>query len=458
MLPIMRQIITKPKVINPKVFAFADRLRVGANPACLLIQGDSTANGTDEWFYLTMQWLASKFPAYSFVQRLWDDTHQNYSGTISYIQTGSNGDAYLETTGGAVEPLAIADSPGLRITGDLDVAVKVALTDWTPAAVSCLASKFGGAGKRGWFLGINVNGRPYLWFSANGTDLLGGQSSYTEANATPAFTDGQPYWVRVTVDVDNGASGHDIKYYTSTDGTTWTQLGTTITGAGTTSFYATDSVLHIGRRIGGNAMVGKIYKAVIRSGINGKIVASPDAGLAFPASVTTFVDAEKNTCTVGATPRGGSPMVMVLNASHPGAAVAYSTDVTRFALQTPIAPQLAFINYGHNNNDPTGFQAAFDGLCTQILTKYPNVGIIGVTQNPQTSPRTAEQIANHLSTQQQAIAALQAKGYGLVDAYKVMNSSPTTYTNADNGVHPVVVGSQIWAQTVEKYLQQTGKM
>ena len=437
-----------------------NRLVIGKEPACILVMGDSTGNETTEWFYKTMEWLANKYPAYTFLHHLWNDTNQSYN-TPTVLQTGSAGTAYI-TFGGVTSGLSIPDAAGLRVTGDLDVRVKVALNDWVPGAGDLvLASKFDGAPNRGWCFSIKGStGKVYLWWSANGTDLIGGSGTYAESSVSPTVADGAELWLRATLDVDNGASGHDVKFYTSTDGITWTQLGTTGAGVGTTSIYASTDELNFGCRTTHTVgfWAGKFYYGEVRNGINGAIIASPNPINAFPVGITTFKDVQGNTITVrgDATPANGSPGIFLLNASTPGAVITYSTDATRFAKQAAHEPQLSFISYGHNETSATGYQATYEGLCTQLLTKWANIGVVGVTQNPQKTPRTTTQINTHAQINRQIAQAMAKNNYGLVDAYRAFmdTGNPNSYINDADGVHPTVSGSQqLWANEAIKFLQ-----
>jgi len=439
---------------NRFVRALGNRLSMGVEPVCLLLQGDSTGNDNIEWFYQTMQWLALKFPAYTFLQRLWSDTHQNYSGAISTIQTGHTGDAYV-TVNGTTGNLSTPDAVALRIVGDLDVIVKIFADDWAcTSAGAILASKFGAAGDRGWAFGLeNGTGKLYLWWSVDGTNLLGGEGSAFRSSIVPTVTNGAELWLRCTMDVDNGAAGHTVKFYTSNDGITWTQLGTDCVGVGITSIFASTEVLYVGRRASGGFLAGKIYKAIIKAGIDGKIIASPDAGMAHPIGTTSIKDAEGNTWTIVGTTGGGSPCAMILNSSKPGAAANYSTDVTRFGLQTPIEPQLSFISYSHNEGTKIAYQSEYEGLATQILTKYPNAGIVCVTQSPQKTPRTVAEVNAHAVRNRQIALVAAKNGYGLVDAFRafIETGNPDSYIDSD-GVHPTLVADNLWANEAIKFL------
>jgi hypothetical protein len=184
----------------------------------------------------------------------------------------------------------------LDITTDLDLQVQVALDDWTPAANSALLYKWDNAGSSAAY-GLRVNattGRLILLWTENGSTVKSAQST-----VSPTVTDGSTLWVRATLDVDNGASGNDVKFFTSSDGTTWTQLGTTVTTAGVTSIYSGTGQVEIGGFAGGlSPSKGKFFRAIIKNGIDGTIVLDADASVITLPSQTTFVDRSSNAYTV----------------------------------------------------------------------------------------------------------------------------------------------------------------
>lgn len=188
--------------------------------------------------------------------------------TYGAIFPGANGD-YISTP----------DSAGLSFTGDGDFRACVALDDWTPAAIQSVASKRTGAGTRTWWFMVNTDGTLTLTTSADGTANI----AHTSTAATGA-TDGKVRWLRATIDVDNGAAGHDVIFYTSSESettppasVTWTKLGNTVTTAGTTSLFDSTAPVELGSVGGGvNPMAGRFFYAEIRNGIAGTIVADPN--------------------------------------------------------------------------------------------------------------------------------------------------------------------------------------
>jgi hypothetical protein len=448
------------KIGNRFVELMHSHLSAGLEPASFLIQGDSTGNADNEWVYETMQWLASKYPKYTFTNRVWNGINQGYD-VPTVIQTGTLGDAYIELKGvSGTDYITTPDKANIRVVGDLDVRVKFAMTNWTPSANSILICKWGLTGDRGWALGIAPNGHPYLWWSNDGTALLGGQGSAVECSVSPIIDNGSPIWIRVTLDVDNGAGGNTVKYYTSVDGFAWTQLGIDRITTGVTSIFTSINPLMIGARGAGTSdlATGYFYEAVVLAGIEGKVVASPNVDTQNKIVTSAFTDGESNVWTPSGTSAiNGSPGVTIFNASTPGASISYSIDATRFALQTPIEPILAFISYSHNEGTVINYQTTYEGLCNQLLTKYPYCGVVCVTQNPKIAPVDAYAIKAH-ARRNREIARLTGKNnYGLIDAYREFTSKSdlSLYISTSDGVHPNQAGEDLWRDVAINFLKST---
>lgn len=201
----------------------------------------------------------------------------------------------LLLTGVAPGRASTPDHASLDITGDIDIRVMVALNDWTPAARSVLIGKWGAAGTRSYLFTVEpTTGALRLFWSPDGSGTASNTSS-----ASPAVANGEAIGVRVTLDVDNGAGGRTVRFYTSTDGVFWTQLGTDQTTAGVVSIFSGAAPLEVGSQTAGTAdlMAGNMYSAEVRNGINGTIVAAPDFG-AQTAGATSFVDSTGKTWSI----------------------------------------------------------------------------------------------------------------------------------------------------------------
>jgi hypothetical protein len=213
-----------------------------------------------------------------------------------YMAHSTAAENYVYLSGAFTNYMSIPDNPPLDITGDLDIRVKVALDDWTPAATQTLIAKYNTTGnQRTYRLDVPSPGILTLVWSADGVNA-------NTANSTvgTGLADGAVKWVRATLDVDNGAGGRDVKFFLSDDGINWTQLGSTVTSAGVTSIYSSNTPQEIGSYNAGGASPakGKFYRAQVLNGIDGTVVLDADASVITLPSQTTFVDRSSNAYTV----------------------------------------------------------------------------------------------------------------------------------------------------------------
>jgi hypothetical protein len=218
--------------------------------------------------------------------------------------TGTN---YVYLPGVDGNRLSVPDAAALDITGDIDIRAYVALDDWTPAAFSNLISKRD-SGQISYSLGVNTNGVLNFAYTTDGTTSIANNSS-----VAPTITDGASLWVRATLDVDNGASGNDIKFFTSTDGTNWTQLGTTITTAGVTSIFSGTATVAIGARSSGTQfpLAGKVFRAQILDGIDGTTVLDVDTSVITAGNATSFTAVTGQTVTINRSTSGRKSVAVV---------------------------------------------------------------------------------------------------------------------------------------------------
>jgi hypothetical protein len=220
-------------------------------------------------------------------------------GTDDYLEVDNRYMAsgnYLYLPGINGNYASIPDSSALDVTGDIDIRVKVAFDDWTPDANNELIAKMASNNNRSWRLLLGSNTYLAFYWSADGTNQ-NGAICYTP----PGILDGTAKWVRVTLDVDNGASGNEVKFYLSDDGLNWTQLGLTTTNSGVSSIYNSTSNVEIGSAFVGiaNFARGKFYRAQIYNGISGTLVMDAN----FETKITsltqsTFTESSSNAATV----------------------------------------------------------------------------------------------------------------------------------------------------------------
>jgi hypothetical protein len=232
-------------------------LHRGQSTAIQLL-GDSTGDGTGagstptdvEWFNLLGDKLGTKFPGHNVVRMLWNDTNSNYD-LPTVAQAGPSGESYASFTG-VSSGMQFAASP---ITGDLRIEVKIRLTDYTGAASQVVCAQYTSSGNQvSWNFGLGTNSRPFFAWSTDGTT---GAVVSKSATATPTVTDGQWAWFAVEHDVDDGSGNNTVKFYTSPDGITWTQLGSTVTTANATTSgtkFASTGPYTIGSRDSSHAL------------------------------------------------------------------------------------------------------------------------------------------------------------------------------------------------------------
>jgi hypothetical protein len=347
------------------------------------------------------------------------------------VSTGSDGDRYI---GGST---ANAMIPATSVTGDLEVQFKVRLSDFTPAATAAIAGKNGSAGQRGWWAQFRTDGLIEYSWSNDGTALVSVVSS-----VAPSVVDGADIWVRVTHDIDNGATGNDVKFWTSTDGVTWTQLGTTRTTAGVTSIFdnsATPFQL-LGRGGGVVADSGvRGYALRVLNGIGGPPRVDLDMDF-LPLTGMTFLDFCGTTVTVATTgSRAGALGFAIFDGSLAGSGISYAGDDTRFPLLVPVTTDLAFINYGHTGGTTSGanYLPSFTSLRQRIESQAPFAHIMACIQNPQGAPRTTDQINAHADRQASIKTSMLGIGYGILDFYKsFIDNGGSLAVLLSDGVHP----------------------
>lgn len=203
-------------------------------------------------------------------------------GTDNSGSTGITGDKALLDIVGDIDIRVDLEvnAPSTWLTGNFDLVSKLADTD----------------ADRAWSV-ILIGGKIRLnWFE------LGTVASFKQAESialTGSATGRRA--IRVTLDVDNGAAGRTITFYTApTMAGPWTVLGSPIVQAGVTVIFASGGNLRFGAGRAGTVYTygepawSTYYAGEVRSGISGTPVAAPvwstqplDDG---PFSFATFPD------------------------------------------------------------------------------------------------------------------------------------------------------------------------
>lgn len=441
---------------SKKIAAAMRPLDVALGPLNLVVMGDSTGNATDEWVYLTALAAASKYPAHTHSYRLWNDTSQQYDQPVT-LATGTDGAAHVLTGSAATSwALEAADTAATSPAGDIDVRVKMNFNGTVFSAQAAIASKFGSAGNRTWRFEVTTGGNLFFEWSADGTTLINSTSTAAISGANLSAD----IWVRATLDVNNGAAGNDTKFYTSPDNSTWTQLGTTVTKAGTTSLFdSTSTTQFIGRGASSMAQQDhaiRFYECEVYASLDGTSrIVDIDVGAMIvtsaTAGVTTFVDDVGNTITVSkSTTSGtfvGASRMAWFNSSTSGKAIVYSSDATRYPKQAVATPGIAFISYSHNEGTDVLYRPDYKTLTDKLLVTNPDICICAIAQNREVSPSTTFFEHNLRCRQIAEFAASQ--GFELIDVYSSLLAADT---DTADGVHPTAVGMTKWHRLVANTL------
>ena len=212
---------------------------------------------------------------------------------------------YLPGTSGNY--VSTPDNLVLDITGDIDIAVRVAMTDWTPAASQALITKRLSPSNISYAFSVREGafaGKLLLTTSGDGSTTRNATSS-----VAVTVSDGEALWVRAT----RASSSGSTVFYTAPDSptypTSWTQLGTTIsTTAG--AIFAGTANLVVGSQSAGTLTMlnGTVYRAIVKDGIDETAVADFDATKFATSASTTCVAETGETWTLNTS---GSGTVLV---------------------------------------------------------------------------------------------------------------------------------------------------
>lgn len=173
------------------------------------------------------------------------------------------------------------DVAALDIVGDIDMRKECDPDTWRPDDFLAFARKYVTTGdQRSWAWWLTALGELRVRWSPDGT--IASAITITSTAVIPEASGRLA--IRWTLDVDNGATGNDVKFYTAASlAGPWTQLGATVTTAGVTSIFSSSAALEVGRMnssdlpgITDDPFAGRIHAFELRNGIDGTVVANPD--------------------------------------------------------------------------------------------------------------------------------------------------------------------------------------
>lgn len=268
----------------------------------------------------------------------WDDQYANgrhfkqASGAAQPIYLPFTGQQYMWSPAVSGNYASTPHASANDITGNIEFVMQLAADAWTGVGTRALMSKVNPntAAGEAYSLGITNTGVLQLAISD------GSVESAPVSTAAVPFSAGQTGWIKANWNVTGTA-----KFYTSTDGVIWTQLGTDVSATARTP-QSKNLPLEVGSRTGGIATFnGKIFRAQLYNGIGGTLVA--DFNPARWTSGTTFTASTGEVWTINST---GSKPAQIVDGPWllaDGAAHFMQTDAfniappyTLFALGRPI--------------------------------------------------------------------------------------------------------------------------
>lgn len=159
-----------------------------------------------------------------------------------------------------------ANSTSYQVT-NLDISTEVRPPDWASHPTTAIAARWDGfAGNwRSWLFLLRSDNKLELRWSTDGI----ASNTQVSSVALPSIPTGEFRWLRAQLNV---ASNYTVTFQYSSDGTSWTTLGTVFTGVGATSIFDTTSnkFIEVGSYDSGLSGLGPIYVREwrLRTGIN----------------------------------------------------------------------------------------------------------------------------------------------------------------------------------------------
>ncbi|HEY6493781.1 MAG TPA: hypothetical protein VIZ43_10935 [Trebonia sp.] len=186
-------------------------------------------------------------------------------------------------------------SAALNVSGNLDVRIDCAVSNWQPCTLAAKWTTSGG--NRSWALNLDDDGNLEFWWSPDGTSVI-------VCTSTMPLPPGR-LAARATLTLSSGTATFYTGPAGGAAGGTWTQLGLPLSISAATTVFAGTGELGVGRSGGVNqdnpaffSPNGKFYEFVLMNGIGGTVVADP-VFTSQPAGVPSFADGQGNTWTLG---------------------------------------------------------------------------------------------------------------------------------------------------------------
>ena len=385
--------------------------------------------------------------SYTIKKYNWQWNEKTIAEDPDFTQIGTAGTTYSYSV--------LADEGGLLLTpygmipeGDVEVEMKVKLVDWSPTASHTLATTKIGTTACLQLRLQAINGddsRLTLSWSTNNVDPFVAHQTFSLASiggTTGVFNDGDTAWVKATLDVDNGAGGYTLQYFTSTDGTTWTQLGGDRIGDNPTSMpneeeHGPWSTFYIGQ----DFQPGDIlYDFKVRNGIGAL------------QSLTPPLSEWRHSISDSPVIVKPAPEFILYNAAWSGGTTALWTDEY---LRDMLPGYVDGIIYAMTHNDmhfvaPTRqvIQGTLKRKLEDINEAARGAPIVVMSENPIASWNEALRVERTPNFFAKQLAAAQQLGYKTLDVYSFMIDNGFDDTWTTDGLHVDGPYYSLWADFV----------
>lgn len=248
-----------------------------------------------------------------------------------------------------IHSVSTPDAASLDVLGDIDVRFDVQPNDW--GSPQMLVIRWASGGNLHYSFAIGQNREIWFWWSPTG---LSAATVSAKTTVPVPFYDDQRVTIRVTVDVNNGASGNTTTFYyaDALEPEEWIPIGAPVVNSGTTSLFNATAPLFIGDNqvsllpdgsSGISRLQGKAYGLQVRDGIDGTLEVDLDVATNAVAGGTTFTGNDGRVWT-----RSGTSSL--------------SNVYTRFVGEVPAWPPLRHLTGNDKTTaiNPTGITRRLD--------------------------------------------------------------------------------------------------
>lgn len=410
-----------------------------ANRSCgIAVVGDSTGNATDEWVYLLASHIAGQAPAHKVEHRVWSGS----AWTTTNIQNPNTGERRWNHPASLGLSAYFGKADLVHVGPDLVVEAKIIAASWSAVAGKIIAQQWGSVPNRNWKLSMGTGTINLQWYESDGTTLR-----FPAGSSAIPFVDGQAMWVRVFLDVDNGAGQYAVTHYYSSDGVTWTTAGTTTGATGVSSVNA------------GSFTVEVLPSAFTNGGISQLRVRSSLTG---PTENNIAIDnAWRGATSNDEMTLSGDPVLRIDNMSVTGWNLTNTTQAQLNNIDNH-GTLLAFISLSHNEGYAGGkvgkdWTDGIKAVADILQARCPMAQIVIVGQNPEAVFSTIDQyqVDGHALRIAQLASFAAREGYGFLNFFRPFHDSGSAILDlVPDGIHPAGAGTTLMVETASEGYDQ----